>query len=128
MLAIFDRVVIVTGSRKWDDQPFIDAVLTGLRPTLVVHCGADGADDIADIWARKQCVTCWAFPKSGNDWARYGKRAGSIANTVVLQTFPLAIVVAFPLADSRGTVDCVRQARERRMMVQVYGPHAAVCG
>lgn len=48
----------VTGSRHWKDHQKIEAALSAIdpRPTVIIHGGADGADKIADRWARTRGI------------------------------------------------------------------------
>jgi len=83
--------ILVTGSRKWDDEMTIRrALYAGLvvgepgleeaeaHPPTLVHGGARGADSIAaKIWAND-----WGLPVEEHlaDWNKHGRRAGYIRN------------------------------------------------
>jgi hypothetical protein len=45
-------VVLVTGSRDWTDKNLIFSQLDELKPQLLVHGDANGADSIAAEWAQ----------------------------------------------------------------------------
>ena len=116
-----ERIVIVTGSRYWTDRKAIYDRLDFLRPGLVVHGGARGADAIADEWARKHGVP--SHPERA-EWKRYGPAAGPIRNGRMLRRFPTAEVSAFPLPRGSGTQDCIAQARALGMVRVWVWPEA----
>lgn len=110
--------VIVTGSRGWMNREAVERILTNACPSLVVQGGARGADRIAKEWAKANDVECRQFDAN---WNQYGKRAGMMRNVRMLEAYPEATVLAFPLAGP-GTRGCSREARLRGMRVFVYGP------
>lgn len=110
-------VIIVTGSRDWADSEAIGLVLTNACPSLVVQGGARGADRMALEWAKDNGVAHETFHAN---WRQYGKIAGRVRNCRMLDAFPEAKVVAFPL-DGPGTKHCIAEAQRRGMSVFVYG-------
>lgn len=110
--------LLITGSRDFDDygrmchtlEPFVD------RATRVIHGAAPGADALASRWAYENKIDVLAY---GAKWGRYGSAAGGIRNSKMLRLHPEAFVVAFPLANSRGTWDCYRKAKKKGMKVLV---------
>lgn len=102
--------VVVTGSRAWEDAALIGRVLAALNPKLVVQGGAKGADRIAFEWAVTNNVSGHTMPAF---WDQDGKRAGSLRNIRMLEMYPGALVVGFPLDRSIGTYHCMREARKR---------------
>jgi hypothetical protein len=116
------RQVIVTGSRVWTDRDAIWDALDRCDVELLIHGDAEGADAIADAWARASGTPCARMPAW---WDTCGQSAaGPLRNNWMLRFFPEAIVLAFPGPGSRGTWDCVRQARELGRQVFVYGAAA----
>jgi|SRR4029450_8550930 len=113
------KVVIVTGSRDWSDAELLGRVLAMHKPELVVQGGARGADALANEWAHKASVYCVTIPA---DWDRWGKNAGAKRNIEMLERYPGALVIAFPLPQSKGTWHCVFQARKRGHKVFVVKP------
>ncbi len=111
-----EKVIIVTGSRDWTDALLLGRVLNIHEPTLVVQGGARGADLIAAQWAHVAEVPCVTVPA---DWDRSGKSAGAKRNIEMLERYPDALVLAFPLPSSRGTWHCVFEARKRGHKVMV---------
>lgn len=110
------KVVIVTGSRNWNNRRLIHQRLDDLKPDIVVQGGARGADHDARLWAKKNGKVCVSFyPR----WASEGSGAGLVRNIEMLDAFPCATVIAFPTHDSRGTWHTVREARARHMKTEV---------
>lgn len=126
------KVVIVTGDRNlgkiWPNMPafqqelalaerrLVFAQLKLLKPDLVIHGGANGADDIADRWADDNRIECRIYPA---EWSLYGKSAGPKRNIVMLEAWPEAIVLAFPRGGP-GTAHCIREAKKRGMVVYEF--------
>lgn len=117
------KVIIVTGSRDWSDSDQLSRTLTLFHSRhdfeLLVEGGAHGADTLARQWADKAKVTCLTIPAA---WDRWGKAAGARRNIEMLERHPGALVVAFPLPQSRGTWHCVFEARKRGHQVIVVKP------
>lgn len=111
------RHVIVTGSRRWSDRSAIWDALDRCDVELLIHGNAAGADTIAD-GAEANGVPCARMPAW---WKAYNREAGPVRNNWMLRFFPEAIVLAFPLPCSVGTVDCIKQARECGRTVFVFG-------
>lgn len=114
--------VVVTGSRDWNDWDAIEEQLSRLlslveRPEdlQVIHGDARGADKMCQYKARQRGAQVLAVPA---EWDRLGKRAGHVRNTAMLDLEPDE-VVAFWLDRSRGTADCIRQAREAGIPVTI---------
>lgn len=138
--------VLVTGSRNWTDVATIrvalDAAVTGalwqvdrVEP-LLVHGACpfrtvDGLVASADILASNEAYRRgWARHAMSADWQEYGRRAGPIRNRemvdFVMGRPGIRVAVAFPLPESRGTLDCIRQARAAGIPVAVWRPGADV--
>ncbi len=108
--------VLVTGSRYWTDVTTIEKELTGLPiETTIVHGGAKGADTIADVIATEMGFKVEVFPAN---WEQYGRAAGPIRNREMLLTNP-DLVLAFLKPASKGTKDCIKQAKARKIKVKV---------
>lgn len=113
--------VLVTGSRGWVKVGLLRATLDALlkeHPNMtVLQGGAYGVDTMAATWANARGVPCDTMKA---DWRKYGKAAGPIRNNAMLDTVP-DLVVAFHDGKSAGTAHCIKQARDRRIPVKVYG-------
>lgn len=118
-------IVIVTGSRDWSEKAVLRRVLSVLHGNgqdgieLLVEGGARGADTMARDWARDNGVPHETVPA---DWDRYGRAAGAKRNIQMLERYPSALVVAFPLPQGRGTQHCVMAAKDRKHKVWVVKP------
>lgn len=113
------RVVIVTGSRNWENQRLVWAALDDHKPDLVVHGGCEsGADEHADRWAKRRQVDTRVFRAKWGTGFKRDHGAGPRRNTQMLDAYPEAIVLAFPQGGP-GTADCMSKARERRMQIEV---------
>ncbi len=101
--------VLVCGGRDYDDYAKVRDVLSQLFPwpTQIIEGGADGADNLAKIWARGQGISVHTFKAQ---WDKYGKAAGMIRNKEMLDEGKPDRVVAFP--GGRGTSDMVSRAIE----------------
>lgn len=109
--------VLVTGSRDLTTPGPVHQALTRAwirigRPIVVVHGACPrGADDHAQVWADLHAVAGITAERWPADWSAWGRAAGPIRNGAMVEAGPYAAVLAFPLPGSRGTWDCVRQAR-----------------
>lgn len=106
------RVIIVTGGRDFLNKEVVEKTLSKLRPDAIAHGGAPGADFLANHWAWLNRVECYVFPAY---WSKHGRAAGPLRNVKMLDTFPHALVVAFP--GGHGTNNCKAEARKRGMQV-----------
>jgi hypothetical protein len=102
--------VLITGSRSWTDREKIRAELEALPSDATIvhgHCKS-GADAIADAIAHELRLKVERHPA---DWNKYGKSAGPIRNTEMVNTKP-DLCIAFRMPGvSNGTDDCVRKAK-----------------
>jgi len=107
--------VLVCGSRHWlESQPIYDR-LKELKPDLVIHGDARGADRIAARVAEELGIRTQAFPA---DWS-LGKRAGPKRNLEMLDQNP-DLVLAFQLDNSRGTQHTIDNAKKREIPVEIH--------
>lgn len=117
------KAIIVTGSRNWPaaKDSVIHKALNEHVPdeldVVVAHGDCRGADEIAFNWCLFNDTPTDRFDA---DWDQHGKAAGPIRNCEMLDTYPQATVLAFPIGESRGTRHCIAQARKRGMKVVVY--------
>ena len=114
-------IIIVSGGRKYRNQTRVykalDAVHAKRRITLLIQGFAQGADKLARAWAISRGVSFLDVPA---DWELYGKAAGPIRNSIMVDHRPKPkLVIAFP--GSRGTADLVRQAKKAR--IKVWRPY-----
>jgi hypothetical protein len=109
--------VLVTGGRHFTDREWLFSELTALDQqepiSQIIHGNALGADRLSGEWARISGVDCRVFDAP---WAQYGKMAGHIRNSQMLQEAKPDLVLAFP--GGKGTLDMVRQAIARQVSVR----------
>lgn len=123
------RRVLLTGSRNWtDEDAVIDALVDQINESphysvVVIHGACPtGADAIADRFCeinadnRYFSIEAKRFPA---DWS-LGKKAGPLRNQTMVD-LGADVCLAFPLADSRGTRDCMRRAEAAGIPVIVIG-------
>jgi hypothetical protein len=120
------RVVVITGSRDWQDREPIERVLEGAQ--MVVHGWASGADSIAHEIATARGIERRPFRVPAGRWRAIGDRAGPERNERMARYAAQLIAeghdvrcYAFPLPSSRGTWDCASRMRKHGVLVTVYG-------
>lgn len=99
--------IIVSGHRDLRDAEQVDITLSELKPTLIIHGGARGADNLAGQWAKEHGVPVRVYPAN---WGLYGKGAGPIRNQQMVDA-GADYWVAFLAPTSRGTADFIRRAK-----------------
>lgn len=109
--------VLVCGSREFADFPAVYNRLARYpKGTIVIEGGALGADLLAKVAAKMLDFEVWEFPA---DWEKHGVAAGPIRNKRMLVEGKPDHVIAFPLPQSRGTYDMIRQAKAAGVTVEV---------
>lgn len=101
---------------------FIDRTLSTAysKYHVIIQGEAPGADSAAKAWAWRNGVPTADFPA---DWKQYGKRAGFLRNTQMLEEGKPDLVLAFtdqPLALSKGTAMMVRIALDAGLTVHHF--------
>lgn len=106
------KKVLVTGSRDFQDVDLIvqelNRIQTEIGPFILIEGGAQGADRIARNWAHEVGLPVCTVEAN---WKRYFKAAGHIRNGWMVALQP-DFCVGFPGPRSRGTYDCMDQARD----------------
>lgn len=122
------KTIIITGSRNWtlttrianlphlSLHDILDGELIDSPFDHLAQGGAKGADRLAKYWCHKNNIKCTQIDA---EWDLYGKSAGMRRNRDMLEMFPDAKVLAFPLGESRGTRGCIAEAKRRGMQVVV---------
>ena len=89
--------ILVCGGRDYDEWPkmkeYLDSLHEKCTVTEVIHGGADGADRLAGVWARWNCIKETVYKA---DWKKYKKAAGPIRNLEMLDTSKPDLVLVFP--------------------------------
>lgn len=116
--------VLVTGSRAWPDPVRVAHELTQLYlqhgPYTLIHGAcATGADAAAHHWYETAGMDLGCIEvRYPADWQQFGKRAGPIRNEKMIREAGAALVLAFPLFDSRGTWHTINLAEEAGIPVR----------
>jgi hypothetical protein len=108
--------ILVCGGRNYADEQFLskqlDRLVSMIPPWLhvtIVHGAANGADALAEFWARKRKIKTEPHPA---DWRPNGvldRGAGPKRNRRMLKT-GINVVVAFP--GGNGTADMVNITKD----------------
>lgn len=108
--------VLVTGGRDYSDVATVFDCLTELNSQfermIVVHGDAAGADTLAYDVCREVGIEQVRVPAA---WNRYHKGAGPVRNRLMLDLFPIDVVLAFP--GGTGTTNMCDQSRLRNIPV-----------
>jgi len=108
--------LLVTGGRNYSDRSTIRNVLGNLRPDVVIHGAARGADTLAGQEAKSLGFGIEEFHAN---WTKHGLGAGAIRNQKMLDIGKPDIVVAF--AGGKGTADMVHRAKAAGLVVLYVG-------
>lgn len=135
-------LILVTGSRECEYEPVVKVlddtlaeIASAYGPPILVHGGARGADQVANIWGNQKSVdreVAWVerFPAH---WAIYGHGAGPIRNAAMAeriwphqQAGGLVVVLAFPRGESVGTRNMILAAERVGINdIRIYEQEAA---
>jgi hypothetical protein len=109
--------ILICGGRRFDSQEHFQNVMVVMQPMFaprfcIFEGGANGADRMAQIWARLNGYPQATMPAN---WNYYGYGAGTKRNTDMLDFFLPDVVIAMP--GGKGTADMVKQSLERGIAV-----------
>lgn len=108
--------VLVCGGRNfkdaWAAYKILDRLHHQFQFDVVIEGNASGADRFASLWATRKKTDNLKYPAQ---WERYGRLAGPIRNTEMLDKGRPDLVVAFP--GGRGTANMVQQAKRAGVRV-----------
>jgi len=117
--------ILVTGSRSWGDAPSIYSrldqafkVLGGDAPVTLVHGACmQGADKLADDWAKQRARDGWAITVERHpaEWGKYGRSAGPMRNQEMVN-LGASVCLAFIRDASRGATGCASMASRAGIM------------
>lgn len=114
------RRVLVTGSRDWENWDTIYDALSKIHEAIgdfiLVHGGARGADEMANIWAHRTGVTAEVHPA---DWKTHGKKAGFLRNTEMVKS-GADMCLAFVRDGSPGATGCAELAEKAGIPVKYF--------
>jgi hypothetical protein len=83
-----------------------------IKISCIIHGDAKGADRGGKLWAKRNKFVIREFPAN---WDQYGKAAGLIRNTQMLQEGKPNLIMAF--SGGRGTANMIRQAKNANLPV-----------
>jgi hypothetical protein len=83
---------------------------------LLIEGGARGVDRYAMEWARERRVPSVRIDA---EWEKHGRAAGHIRNQAMLDAYPEALILAFPLDHSPGTYGMIKKAEKLGRSVRV---------
>lgn len=120
--------VIVSGSRSYtnyeDFKSKMDYVLSKIKHRYcisIISGGAKGTDAMAKRYAEEESYLHHNLPA---DWETYGKAAGMIRNKamleLVLSSFSLCALVAFPSEKSIGTYGMIGIAKKAGVPTKIF--------
>lgn len=110
--------ILVTGSRDWTDHSAVIEALQKHGPGTLVHGDCRGLDRSAARIAQELGWPVEAWPAN---WIDEGPAAGPKRNQRMVNA-GADVCLAFPLAYSKGTWDCVRRAEAAGIPVFVFKP------
>lgn len=90
--------LLICGGRDFTDYEFLENHMALVRPwcsvrPLVIQGGAKGGDALGKRYAAAMGWPCAELPAL---WSNYGKRAGSLRNTWMLELLMPDLVIALP--------------------------------
>lgn len=104
--------IAVVGSRTFNDYSRMKKILNQYIPFILISGGAQGADSLAERFAKEYELTRIIYPAK---WKKYGKKAGFIRNRKIIEKADL--VIAFWDGKSRGTKMIIKLADD--MMTKI---------
>jgi hypothetical protein len=110
----------IVGSRYFIDYEIFTKALNKILNEwkddieLVISGGAKGADTLAEKWAHEHKIEIMIFPA---DWKRYGRAAGPIRNTKIINES--THLIAFAAISSKGTLDTINKAKAKGLKIRI---------
>ena len=83
---------------------------------IISGAASKGADALAIRWANENQIGLTKVPA---DWDKYGKSAGMIRNSVMIEMEPDA-VIAYWDGTSSGTSNTIERAKDKNIDVYIY--------
>lgn len=108
--------VLVCGSRHFSNYNLLKETLDEIQITEIIEGEAEGADLLAAKYAEGKGLLLQRFPA---DWEHYGRSAGPIRNSQMLNEGKPEMVVAFLGPNSRGTQNMIDQATKAGIEVKI---------
>jgi hypothetical protein len=109
--------ILICGGRDYNNKDkvyeILDKALSVFSDLHIIHGAASGADSLAGDWANERQMAWTAYPAN---WNEYGKRAGYIRNTQMLNEGKPDLVIAFP--GGKGTQMMINLAEAAKVPVK----------
>ena len=106
--------IAVIGGRDYSNYQEMNSVLVPLLPFHIISGGADGADSLAQRFAKEHgCIITIFYP----DWEQYGKSAGFVRNKFIVSA--AQEIVAFHDGVSKGTLHSITLANNAGLPVRI---------
>lgn len=113
-------VLLVCGGRTFGDRDYLrfilDMYLFKHGELVIVHGAANGADLMAEQWAKDREQMYEGYPA---EWRKLGKAAGFKRNKDMLYYSRACEVAAFE--GGRGTINMVNIAKRENVLVSLWG-------
>ena len=104
----------IIGSRSFNDYRLLKHILDPIIIYCIVSGGANGADTLAERYAKENNIQTEIYPA---DWNKYGKSAGYIRNKDIICGCDK--VIAFWDGSSKGTYHSIKMARKLNKDVEI---------
>lgn len=126
--------VAIVGDRKCNDYDLLCRAIqkSGFDITEIVSGGAQGADRLAELYAKKNNLPIKVFPADWNNtkgknvivkvnqWGKkYNANAGFNRNSEIV-AYADAVIALQPMGESSGTQDTIRKAKQMKIPIYVY--------
>ena len=118
----------IIGSRGFNDYNFLKENVSeflernSLSCTHIISGGAKGADTLASQYATEHQLEMVIFKP---DWKQFGKRAGFIRNTTIIENAD--VVIAFWDGISSGTKDSIAKATAFNKRIKIFSYENSNC-
>ncbi len=117
--------LLVAGTRTYEDYKELsnicDYMLSNItRPVCIISGGANGADKLAERYAKEHGYQLKIFPAK---WDLYGKRAGMVRNQQMhnfIARYPHRAVLCFWDGKSRGTKSNFQMAKDKGTRIATW--------
>ena len=118
--------IIIAGSREYNDYYHLEAAcnfllrnVSGYSGIEIVSGAARGADTLGERYAHDYGLGLSRFPA---DWQQHGNAAGPIRNREMAEYADA--LIAFPIGQSTGTRNMIKQARQHGLCVKYANPQS----
>ncbi len=111
----------IVGGRDFPDLGIVREFVRKLpKGTTIISGAARGVDKCAADEAKRCGLSVEEIPVTPEEWAKFGKAAGHMRNSKIVAA-NLDGIIAFWDGASKGTKNCIEQARAKGIPVRVFG-------